>query len=145
MKAFSLKGLGAGVLAAVVLSIPLGFLFGYYIMAIYNDLAPGVNFANEIEAEKFASRSLSHPLAIAYGFIATLIGVGIPAYISAWVAGRSFVLHSLVIGGILSLLCLVEWETLTQFPVMFALLIVLTLVVAYAAGVLRKRQVENAG
>lgn len=145
MRTLSLKGIGAGVLAALALAIPISLMFGYYASAIYNDLAPGVNFAIEAETKKFASQFLSHPLIIAYGIVATLIGVGIPAYIAAWVAGRSFVLHSVAIGSILSLSCLLEWETLLEFPILFFLLIVFTLVVAFAAGQLRKRQVAIAG
>jgi len=145
MKTFSLKGIGAGVLAVLVLSIPLSLMFGYYASAVYDNLAPGVNFANEAETQKFASQFLSHPLTIAYGVIAILVGTGVPSYISALVAGRAFVLHSMAIGSIVSVSCLLEWETLSQFPVLFVVLIGFTLVVAYAAGRLRKRQVASAG
>ena len=145
MRTLSLKGIGAGVLAALALSIPINLGFGYAALTIFNDLAPGVNFANEAQTQKLTSQFLSHPLVITYGVIAILVGAGIPAYIAAWVAARSFVLHSLAIGSLLCLLALFELETFSRFPGLFVLLIVLTLLVTYAAGMLRKRQVVSAG
>jgi hypothetical protein len=145
MRTLSLKGIGAGVLAALALSIPINLVFGYAALTIFNDLAPVVNFANEAQTNNFISQFLSNPLIITYGVIAVLIGAGVPAYIAAWVAGRSFVLHSLAIGSILCLLALFEMETFSQFPSLFVLLIILTMLVTYAAGMLRKRQVASAG
>lgn len=140
MKTISLKGIGAGIVVAVVLSIPLGLMLGYYLSAVFNDLAPGVNFANEAEVQRFVARFLYHPLTIAFGILSTLIGVGIPAYLAAAIAGRAFIIHSMIIGGILSMLCLFEWEMVAQFPILFVLIISLNLVIAYFAGYLRLKQ-----
>lgn len=143
MNNLSLKGIGAGLVAAFLLSIPLVLLFGYYASAIYNELAPGVNFANEEEAQDFVERFLRHPLTIAFFLLSPLIAVGIPGYIAALVANRAFVLNSLAIGAIVSLLCMAEWEIVAQFPYLFGLVTGLSLLVALGAGYLRKTQVAG--
>ncbi|WP_096457603.1 hypothetical protein [Sulfurifustis variabilis] len=74
----SIKGIGLGLLAAFVLAIPLDLLFGYYLSAVYDELAPGVNFANQAEADAFAARVMGHPLMIAFAILATLLTSGSP-------------------------------------------------------------------
>jgi len=141
----SVKGIGLGLLAAFVLAIPLDLLFGYYLSAVYDELAPGVNFANQAEADAFAARVMGHPLMIAFAILATLLTVGLPGYIAALVANRAFVLHSTVVGAILSSFAFLEWDFAAQFPYLFSSLIGFGMLVAVAAGDTRKRQVGARG
>ena len=143
MNVLSLKGIGAGVLTALILSIPVGFLSFYYVSATFDELAPGVNFANETQVREFVARSIRHPLTITVAFLATLIYVGIPGYIAALVANRAFVANSMAIGAILSLLCLVEWDLVVNFPALFGVAVGLSMLVAFGAGHLRQWQVVN--
>jgi hypothetical protein len=141
MNAISLKGIGAGTLAALILFIPVNILFGYYFLAVFGQFASGVDLANEAEVQKLVSRSLYNPPTIILGVIAIFITVGIPAYVAALIAGRAFIFHAMTTGGIVSLLCLTEWELVVQFPVLFVAVVGFTMAVAYVAGHLRQKQV----
>lgn len=141
MKNISLKGIGAGILASLVLSIPVGLMFGYYFVEIYNEVAPGVNLANEKELEEMSNKLMYHPLSIAFMVMATLITVGIPGYISALVANKGYTLNSFLFGVCVLLLCFIDYEFMEQYPIPFVILAIFTLLVAYLSGLLRYRQV----
>jgi hypothetical protein len=143
MTNLSLKGIGAGILAVFLLSIPLGFMFSYYFMAIYNDVAPGVNFASEVELREMTKKLIFHPLSIAFGILSTLITVGVPGYVAALVANKGYVLNSMVIGFITLLFFFLNFQLIAQFPVLVILFSVFTLGVAYLGGLVRLRQVKK--
>ena len=149
MENISLKGIGAGILATLVLSIPVGLMFGFYFVEIYNEVAPGVNFANEKEVEEMINNIIYHPLSIAFNVMAIFVTVGVPAYISALVAKKGYTINSLLIGVFVLLLCLIDFETVSQYPRQFAVIATFILIVAYLAGLLRywqvlKRNLANA-
>jgi hypothetical protein len=141
MKNISLKGIGVGIAASLVLSIPVGFMFGFYFVEIYNEVAPGVNLANDKEVAEMTNKLMFHPLSIAFVVMATLITVGIPAYITALVAKKGYTLNAVILGVFVLLLFLIDLETVVQYPSLFSVLAVFTLVVSYLSGLIRYRQV----
>jgi hypothetical protein len=143
MKNLSLKGIGAGVLAAIVLTIPIALMSHYHFKAIYNDVAHGVNFENEAVVQEIIYKLIFHPLSIVYAILASIVTVGIPGYIAAFIAKKAFVLNSLAVGLIGLLVCLLEIDFIIQFPILFVLVSLFTLAVAYLAGSLRHRQVKK--
>ena len=143
MKELSLKGIGAGLLAMLVLSIPLSLMLSYYFVAIYNDVAPGVNLMNEIEVQEMEKNIFFHPLSIASVIISTFIFVGVPSYIASLIAKKAFILNAMAIGFISVLLSFIEFDLVTQYPFFFSTIILFNLIVAYMAGLLRYKQVTK--
>ena len=143
MKELSLKGVGAGMLVMMVLSIPLSLMFSQYFVAVYNEVAPGVNLMNEIEVQEMTNNLIFHPLSIAFIIISTFIGVGIPSYIAAVIANKAFILNSMAISIITLPLCLFELEFITKYPLLFTSIVLIDLAVAYMAGLLRFKQVNK--
>lgn len=141
MKNISLKGIGVGILASIVLSIPVGLMFSYYFVESFNNVAQGVNLANEKEVEEMTNKFLYRPLSIAFAVMATLITVGIPGYISALVAKKGYTLNSVLIGVFVLLFYLLNYELVAQYPKLFVFIAIFTLLVAYFSGLLRYRQV----
>jgi len=141
MENLSIKDISAGILATLVLSIPVGIMFSYFFIEIYNDVAPGVNFANEEEVDAMADKMMYHPLSIAFLVLATFITVGFPGYISALVANKGYTLNSVSIGVFALLVSFLNYELMARYPKLFVFLAVFTLFVAYLSGLLRHRQV----
>ena len=143
MRNLSLKGICAGVLVAIVLTIPVVLMSHYHFKAIYNDVADEVNFENEPAVQEMTYDLIFHPLSILYAILAIIVTVGIPGYIAAFIAKKAFVLNSLAVGLIGLLVCFLEIDFIIQFPILFVLLSAFTLAVAYLAGSLRRSQVKK--
>ena len=141
MESFSLKGISAGILTSVVLSIPVGIMFGYYFIEIYNDVAPGVNFADEAELNVMEGKMIYHPLSISFSVLAILITVGFPSYISALISKKGYTLNSVTVGVIALLVSFIHYEFMARYPKFFICLAILTIFVSYLSGLLRHRQV----
>ena len=139
----SLKGIAAGLLAMFILAIPVSFMFSYFFVAIYNDIAPGINLTDEVEVQNMTFKLITHPLSVAYIILSTIISVGVPAYISALVAKKAFILNAMAIG-LLSLMSFVFIkDILVETPIFSIILVALTLLVTYMAGLIRCRQVKQ--
>jgi hypothetical protein len=137
----SIKALVIGVAASLVISTLLAILGAFLVFALFGEFARGVNFANDVEVQTFFSHVIFHPLFILFITIDIFVGVAIPAYLAAFVARRNFILHSMLIGGFISLLSLTDWTVVIEFPVLVTMFIVVTLITAFAAGYLRKKQI----
>ncbi len=136
----SVKAIVAGTALLLSLSFLLTFLSIHALMPAFGELANGVNFANEFELHNLSSEFLYHPTVVAVTVLATLIGVGIPAYVAAFLAGQHFVLHSMVIGTLSVIFALLELPTLSQSWALFLVIVIGSLVIAFLAGCLRQRQ-----
>lgn len=141
----SLKGLGAGLLAALVMSIPTAYLEGYYFIELYNYIAPGIKISSEAEASKFGYQLLFHPLAIAQTVMSMVLSVGIPAYITAFVAGKEYILNSLCFAFLVYTMAIVYllvsgiYKFLVDFPLYAIAWTATFLLIAYLAGRFRER------
>ena len=138
----SLKAIGAGVCAALIASALLSVLASFYLVTIYNDAVRGIDFANELEVQRFSHRVMFHPLNIAFTLITSIVQVAIPGYLAAYIADRQFVVHSLAVTGITTALsCVGAWEQGVWLPlVLFA---IWSPLVGAGAGFLRQYQAGN--
>ena len=143
MNKISLKGILAGILASLMLAMPVGFIHGLYSIEIYNEITANINLDNENEVRQLDKKLVFHPLSIAFSIIAMLLTVGMPAYITALVARKGYVLNAVITAAFVSLLWTLDFEAVVQDPLVFGVSAVFALVVACLSGFIRYRQVTK--
>jgi hypothetical protein len=143
MGSLSLKGIGVGLLAMVVLSVLMGFLATDYLIEIYSRVVQGRGAMSPEELDTQLSSFFLHPLTIAFFLSATIIIVGVPAYLAAFVANRGFIENALAVGIISVLPLLLDYRTLLTEPLFSLMMLVPVLGTAFLGGFIRKRQVAN--
>ncbi len=143
MGSLSLKGIGVGLLAMVVLSMLMGFLATDYLIEIYSRVVQGRAAMSTEELDAQLSSFFLHPLTIAFFLSATIIIVGVPAYLAAFVANRGFIENALAVGIISVLPLLLDYRTLLTEPLFSVMMLVPVLGTAFLGGFIRKRQVAN--
>lgn len=143
MGSLSLKGIGVGLLAMVVLSVLMGFLATDYLIEIYSRVVQGRAAMSTEELDAQLSSFFLHPLTIAFFLSATIIIVGVPAYLAAFVANRGFIENALAVGIISVLPLLLDYRTLLTEPLFSVMMLVPVLGTAFLGGFIRKRQVAN--
>ena len=143
MGSLSLKGIGVGLLAMVVLSMLMGFLATDYLIEIYSRVVQGRGAMSTEELDAQLSSFFLHPLTIAFFLSTTIIIVGVPAYLAAFVANRGFIENALAVGIISVLPLLLDYRTLLTAPLFSVMMLVPVLGTAFLGGFIRKRQVAN--
>ncbi len=143
MGEISLKGILAGVVVAIILAIPESYLSGYYFAEIYNDVMPNKNLLIEENIATAQKEMFSHPLFIIYIVISVIITIGIPAYVTAWVSNKGFVLNAFLFSIILLIPFAFIYGMIFTYPLIFIALILFTIFVAIFSGYIRMVQVRN--
>ena len=135
----SLKAIGAGVALALVVSVLLAYMAPIYLNPIYDHIVAG-----SPSGRVTSHRLLLHPLMLAVTLVSSILQVGIPGYLAAWVADWRFVLHSVAVALIFTIVTgLVAWDGLLWVPLLFLALTVSNLVIAVSTGLLRQYQTRN--
>jgi len=91
MGKINLIAIGAGILAYFVITIPIGFLAAFLSLHIFDEIAIGVNFADERQFNMLMQDLFTHPLMITFIVIAIILSIGISGYIVAFVAKKAFI------------------------------------------------------
>ncbi len=128
MERFSIKGIFIAICMAIILSIPTNIMYGYSLVYIYND---SVNSSSQI---------IYHPLFIAYLILSIVIVIGIPSYISASIAKKSFVLNSVAFSLVMLSFGVFQFNFLISNPFYSLFIAIFTLSVGYVSGVIRLKQ-----
>jgi hypothetical protein len=133
----SLKGIGAGVVLALIVSALLALLAPFYLIPIYNHIASAAS-----PARGTAHPILYHPVAVAMTLLTSALQVGPSAYLAARVADHRFIPHALVATAVYLLLAgVLAPEVVIWSPLYFIGISAWSLLVATGAGYVRYRQV----
>jgi len=143
MKKIKVKGIIAGIVAACILIIIVGFLSYFTSHGIANNAEEyqgSMDYFNKSGIERFIGYIQFQPLLFTLSIITMLIIVGIPSYIAARVAKQNYILHSMIIGVIY--LCIpFILEGIPSVTVHDLLLYILILPISYMSGYICKKNI----
>jgi hypothetical protein len=144
LSAIDPKAIAAGVGAALVANLAFALLLAPYLASlVLRDRSIIGDFANMGEAARLLGLVSLHPAASILAAVSTCAAAGIPAYLSALLARKRFVLHSMLIGGFISAFILADWDTVLAFPLLVSLIVAATLTSTFLAGSFRKAQIRR--
>ncbi len=140
MKRLSGKAILVGLVLVALISVSLSFLWGYYVVDIYNSV---VAKNQGLAPSEIANRLAFHPLSITFAVLATVLGFGVPGYVTAVIANKFFVLNSFLVGLLGSSVALLDIEGIAAAPWFAAATALASILVATGAGKLRELQVKT--
>ena len=138
-----IKGIVIGLALFLVLSGFMGFLFAPQIVEMHEEIISTKDLVADQQASLSIKELIQHPLYLPLVLMLSVVTVGIPGYISAYIAKESFIIHAISIGIVAGLLQLYWSESVYKDPYIL-LMVVLDLGIAYLGGHIRKIQVMRA-
>jgi hypothetical protein len=138
----SLIAISAGVALALVISVLLSLLSPFYLIPIYNHfVAAGGASATFWTA---GTAHLSPSLSISIALLTSVMQIGPPAFLAAWVARNRFILHAVATAAVyLSVSALLSWDVVKWSPLYFVAISAWSILVAAISGGIRGLQTLN--